>query len=257
MHTVLNVFFESKFIVFFTTLLKRFFNDGCMYRASALTLTSLLALVPLMLVSVSVLAAFPVFAKWGNGVQDFIFANFIPASGQIVQQYLISFVKQAGQLSIIGFIVLLVTAVLMLFNIEQAFNVIWRVETRRKGLFAFLLYWAILTLSPLLMGFSFALSSYIMSLPFIADAAITLGLVKWILIALPFLLAVFAFMILYIAIPNCRVPFKHGLTSAVIAAVLFELAKYGFTIYIRSFHTYEILYGALAAIPMFFLAIIT
>jgi len=244
---------DNKIIIFFSSLIKRFFNDGCMYRASALTLTSLLAVVPLMLVTFSVLAAFPVFSSWGTSIQDFIFANFVPASGTVVQQYLMQFVKQAGQLSVIGFGVLLVTAVLMLFNIEQAFNVIWRVEVRRRGLVAFLMYWAILTLAPILLGISLAVSSYLMSLSFIADAATKLGLMKWLLTLLPFLSAVLAFMILYVAIPNCSVPLKYGFMSALVAAILFEFAKYGFTYYIRSFHTYEILYGALAALPMFLL----
>jgi len=248
-----HFFSKNKYFLFLKALLHRFSMDGCMYRASALTLTSLLSVVPLMLVTVSVLAAFPVFAKFGDGIQTFIFNNFVPASGQVVQEYLNGFVSKAGQLSLIGIGVLLVTAVLMLFNIEQAFNVIWRVETRRKGLVAFLLYWAILTLSPLLLGFSLATSSYIISLPLIADTATKFGLMAILLGFLPFVLAVFAFMILYVAIPNCRVPLKDGFISAVITAVLFELAKYGFTFYIKSFNSYEILYGALAALPMFLL----
>lgn len=244
---------QSKLIRFIVTVFKRFFADGCMSRACALTYTSLLALVPLTLVSFFILAVFPVFASWGQSIQNFIFANFVPAAGEVIQQYLLGFVRQAGKLSIIGLVILMVTAVLMLFNIEQAFNVIWRVKRRRKGISAFLLYWALLTISPLLLGFSLALSSYIISLPLIAATVAKLGLLRLILAILPFLLALTAFTILYVAIPNCRVPFRYGLLSGLITGVLFEVAKFLFTFYLIEFHTYQILYGALAIIPVFLL----
>lgn len=221
-----------------------------MYRASALTFASLLAVVPLMLVSVSVLAAFPVFASFGQAIQDFVFNNFLPASGQVIQQYLLSFVHKTGQLSIMGLASLLVTAVLMIFTMEQAFNVIWRVEYRRRGIYAFLIYWAILTLSPLLLGLSLATSAYLLSLPFISNAAHLLGLTH-LLIFLPFFMSVVVFTILYVAIPNCRVPFGIGLLTATLISIAFELAKWGFAVYLGGFSNYQLLYGALSAIPAF------
>lgn len=234
-------------------VLQRFLADGCFSYASTLTFTTLLAVVPLMLVSISVLAAFPVFAQWGSSIQDFIFTNFVPTSGDAIQSYLLSFVKQAGQLSIVGLALLLLSAVLVLFNVEQAFNVIWRVHRQRKGIIAFLMYWAIITLSPLLMGLSFALTSYVISLPFIAVTAAKLGLIKLLLSVLPFILAVIAFTILYVAIPNCRVPARYAFLSGIIAGLLFEVAKYGFAFYLKSFNTYQVIYGALAAVPVFLL----
>lgn len=238
---------------FILTVLRRFIADGCFSYASTLTFTTLLAVVPLMLVGISVLAAFPVFAKWSSSIQTFIFFNFVPTSSDAIQSYLSSFVKQAGQLSVVGLALLLVSAVLVLFNIEQAFNVIWRVHRQRKGIIAFLMYWALITLAPLLMGLSFALTSYIISLPFIATTAAKLGLIKILLSILPFILAVITFTILYIAIPNCRVPARYAFASGIMAAVLFEIAKYGFAFYLTSFNTYQIIYGALAALPLFLL----
>ncbi|MFN7097857.1 MAG: YihY family inner membrane protein [Gammaproteobacteria bacterium] len=238
---------------FIVNVLRRFISDGCFSFASTLTFTALLAIVPLMLVSVSVLAAFPVFAQWGTSIQDFIFTNFVPTSSDAIQSYLLSFVKQAGQLSMVGLALLLVSAVLVLFNIEQAFNAIWRVHRQRKGIIAFLMYWALITLAPLLMGLSLALTSYVISLPFIATTAAKLGLIKLLLAILPFILAVVAFTILYSAIPNCRVPARAAFSSGIIAGILFEVAKYGFAFYLKSFNTYQVIYGALAAIPLFLL----
>ncbi len=235
---------------FFKAVIQRFFVDGCMYQASALTFASLLAVVPLMLVGVSVLAAFPGFSHFGVTIQDFIFSNFVPASGQVVQQYLLSFVHKSGQLSVMGIASLLVTAVLMMFTMEQAFNSIWRVRQRRRGIYAFLIYWAILTLSPLFLGLSFATSTYLLSLPSVAHIAQALGLTH-LLVLLPPAMATVVFTILYVAVPNCRVPYRIGLIVGAITAIAFELAKWGLTVYLRSFSNYQLLYGALSAIPAF------
>lgn len=242
-----NIYHFTKNVFF------RFINDGCTYRASALTYTTLLALVPLMLMMVLVLAAFPDFSSWGQTIQDFIFSNFIPATGDVIQSYIGGVIKQAGQLSAVGLVFLLITAVLMLFNIEQAFNVIWRVDKKRNGLSAFLLYWALLTLSPILMGLSLVISSYVISMSVIAGAVAKYGLIKIALPILPFILAVIAFTILYVAIPNCRVPLRYGFLSAVFTAALFEIAKSLFTLYLMSSRTYQVLYGALATVPIFLL----
>jgi len=241
----------SRFVVYVT---RRFIDDGCVYTASALTFTSLLSIVPLMSLSFTVLSAFPVFGEFAMQIEDFLFKHFVAASGEVIHEYLQSFVQQASQLSVIGLTFLFVTAVLLLFTIEQALNKIWRVRAKRKGIAAFLLYWAVLTLSPILLGASMAVSSYVFSLPFIAGTAESIGLSKTLVLTYaPFLLSAFGFTLLYVAIPNCFVSLWHGLVGGFFAAFLFEVAKYGFTFYITNFPTYELLYGALATIPIFFI----
>ena len=103
------------------------------------------------------------------------------------------------------------------------------------------------------MGVSLAISSYFFSISIIAGAVTKYGLLKIILTILPFVLSVIAFTILYVAIPNCRVPFRYGFISAIFSATLFQLAKYGFAIYLLNSRTYQILYGALAVLPIFLL----
>ncbi len=230
---------------------RRFTQDGCSYRAAALTFTSLLSLVPLMAVSFAIITAFPVFQAFEKRVQDFIFSNFVPASGQAVQHQLQLFASQASNLSGVGMLFLVITAVLVMFTIEQAFNAIWHVPTRRKGTSAFLLYWAVLTLAPILMGISLAVSSYLISLPLVTGTAQSLGLLEPMLALVPFLASWVTFTFLYVAVPNCYVPIRHGLGGAFIAAILFEVAKKGFAFYVTHFPTYKLLYGALATIPIF------
>ncbi len=240
-----------RFAYFCWHVCKRFFKDDCMYRASALTYTTLLALVPLMTVGFSIFMAVPKFKDWGFDVQNFIFNNFVPESGKVVQSYLQGFVQQAHNLSLIGMVFLVVTAVLMLFTIEQTLNHIWRVDNPRRGMRAFLMYWAILTISPLLVGASIALSTYFMSLNIVATTIQNVGFSGFLLPLIPFVLLVIAFTILYSAIPNCKVPVRFSVLGAIFAAVLFSAAKYGFTLYLTNFPTYKLLYGTFAVVPIF------
>ena len=140
---------------------------------------------------------------------------------------------------------------MMIVTIEGAFNTIWRVTKRRGGVSSFLLYWAILSLGPLLIGFGFLVSSYLISLPLLNDPSFDLGIKQYFLGGLPTILSVFAFTLLYVAVPNHRIPLGHGLIGGIVVAVLFELAKYSFTLFVKAFPSYQLIYGAFAVVPLF------
>lgn len=241
----------QKFWRFLRIVFNRFNEDGCAYRAAALTYTTLLSLVPLMAVSFAILSAFPVFKLLSAQIQNFIFDNFVATSSKAIQLYLQEILRQVGSLPLIGFLSLVITAILMMFNMDRAINEIWRVKERRKGISAIVLYWAVLTFAPLLLGISIAATSYLISLKFISEAATHLGLVNPILHVLPFVLSIILFAFFYAAIPNCHVPIRYAVISAIIAGFLFELAKGAFTFYVTNFPVYALLYGALASIPLF------
>jgi membrane protein len=94
-------------------------------------------------------------------------------------------------------------------------------------------------------------TSYLVSLPLFSDAAATLGVGRRLLSLAPLLASAAAFTMLYTVVPNRRVPIKNAIAGGVLAAILFEFAKRGFAFYLTSFPTYEAIYGALAAIPIF------
>jgi membrane protein len=199
-----------------------------------------------------VLSAIPFFHGMGGQIQSFIFSNFVPSTGATVQEYLQGFSLQARHLTWAGILALAVTAFLMLLNIEHAFNVIWHICRPRRGVPSFLLYWAILSLGPLLLGAGFAVSTYIASFSLLSGphplpgAATMLGM-------LPLLCSLAAFTLIYATVPNTRVPLRHALTGGLFAAVLFEAAKQLFGIYVSLFPGYELIYGAFAAVPLFLL----
>lgn len=133
-------------------LAHRFVTDKAPNSAAALTYTTLFAVVPMMTVMFSMLSLIPAFHGMGESIQTFIFRNFVPSAGEAVETYLKSFTTQARHLTWVGVVFLAVTAFTMLVTIEKAFNEIWRVRQPRRGVGRFLLYWAILSLGPLLLG---------------------------------------------------------------------------------------------------------
>lgn len=234
---------------FIRFVVRHFFEDDCTYRASALAFTTLLAIVPLMSVLLSILSSFPVFHTFREPVQDFIFSNFVPATGKVLQSYLVQFSNQVSQLSTTGVTFLVVTAILLLVTIENAMNQIWRVSVPRGGVSAFLLYWTILSLAPVLLGLSLVASSYVLSMPYIQAHQPPSFLWE----GLPFLLSFLGFSFLYIIVPNCRIKIANGLWGGLAAATLFETAKQGFAWYLTRYNSYQLLYGAFAIIPIFFI----
>ncbi len=232
---------------------QHFLRDNCRQHAAALTFTTLFAVVPMMTVVFTALAAVPSLKHVSGDVQKFIFENLVPSTGETVQAYLAEFSHQASQLTIVGVAMLFVTAIMMLVTVERAFNDIWQVRAPRQGMMSFLRYWAVLSLGPFLLGAGFLLSSYLMSLRVLSDTADLVRHVVPGLGLIPVLFTTLGFTLLYTTVPNCRVPLRAGLISGIVAAGLFELAKRGFGLFITSFSSYELVYGAFAAFPVFLL----
>ncbi|MFT6352358.1 MAG: membrane protein [Neptuniibacter pectenicola] len=248
----MNRLFNHPYLLFLRYLFTQFRHNQGVLNSAALTYTTLFAVVPLMTVSYAMLAAVPSFQGVGQELQGWVFQNFVPTTGAVVQDYLTDFSSQARKLTAVGIGVLAVTSIMMMKNIEAAFNRIWRVSEPRKGLSSFLLYWAILSLGPILIGLGLLLTSYIASLPFISSATELVGKGR-LLSLLPMLFSAAAFTLIYVAVPNCRVPFKSALLGGVVVALLFESAKRGFTAFVTQFPSYELIYGAFAAVPLFLL----
>lgn len=235
---------------FILYLARQFVINKGVLNASALTYTTLFAVVPLMTVSYAMLAAIPSFQNAGPQLQGWIFENFVPATGAVVQEYLSDFAAQASKLTAVGLIFLFITSIMMMKNIEAAFNRIWRVSEPRKGMSSFLLYWAVLSLGPILIGVGLLVSSYIASLSLFTSASELVGRAR-LLSALPVAMSAAAFTLLYAAVPNCKVPLRNAVIGGLVVALLFETAKRAFAFFVTQFPSYELIYGAFAAVPLF------
>ncbi|WP_257265439.1 YihY family inner membrane protein [Endozoicomonas sp. ONNA2] len=243
----------SSFQRFVTAVIKRFLDNHSIENAAALTYTTLFAVVPLMTVTYSILSAVPSLNDVGDTIQNFIFTSFVPSTGEMVQSYLNDFSQQARKLTGIGIAFLLVTSFLMLRTIDRALNNIWQVAHVRRGISGFLLYWAILSLGPVLLSVGFLATSYLASLKLVSDTTAILGGEQWLLRLMPIFLSTLVLTLLYTAVPNRKVPVGHALAGAIFVAILVELAKVGFTLFITLSPTYHLIYGAFAAVPLFLL----
>ncbi len=241
---------EHKGLLFY--FIRRVKREQIQVVAGYLSYVCLMSLVPLIVVMFSVMTAFPLFAELQEHIEQFVYQNFVPSAGDVLQQYLTGFVDNASKMSAVAISFLFVAALLLISSIDTTFNKIWRVTDKRRSITSFAMYWMVLTLGPILVGASIALSSYIVSLVAV-DEYDVLGLFDILLRLLPILSSIIAFIILYIAVPNKAVPFKFALSGAIVAGVLFELAKKAFALYITAFPSYQVIYGALSAIPIIFL----
>ena len=233
---------------------KSFTNNKGVENAKSLTFTSLFAVVPLLTLTVAILSAFPSFQVFGNQIEGMIFDRLLPSSSEQLEEYIASFASQAKNLTWVGALMLMATAYLMLVNIERNFNNIWGVGELRKGLHSFLLYWSVLSLSPLLLGIGFAMSSYITSLSLVqtitqvSDSVAGGSSLR--LVLFPMFLTTLAFTLLYVAVPNCGVRIRHAMVGGLVVAISFSLAKKIFTWFISK-ASYELVYGTFAALPIF------
>lgn len=239
-------------VAFLKQLAHTFFETGCQKGAAALTYMTLFAIVPLLTVLYSVFSIIPAFSGASENLMALVFRNFVPEVSQGLQTYLREFSAQARSLSGVGVLMLVVTAYFMLTNIEKTFNVIWGVHKPRRGLSSFLLYWAVLTIGPLFLGLGIAISTYLLSLKFILNKYDTLGISAFVFRILPFVLTASAFTLLFVAVPNCRVPFRYGVFGGAVTAVVFELLKFGFSIIVTRLN-FHMVYGAFAVVPLFLL----
>jgi membrane protein len=239
---------RERLILFGRFLLRRFLDDRCFESAGALAYTTMFALVPFAAVVLALLSAFPAFDAWTTRVTEFIFANFVPASARGLEDKLAGFAQSAQQLTGPGVIALVVSVLLTMWSIEQAFNRIWRVPSARPKLVRFLIYWTLLTLGSLVTVAALTATSALFSVPELAGVeASSLG--EYLLRYLPVLLELVAFTCAYWLIPHRTVQLRFAFAGGLLATVLFEWLKWGLAIYLRG-ASYDQLYGAMAALPI-------
>ncbi|QOT77730.1 YihY family inner membrane protein [Cupriavidus basilensis] len=221
--------------------------------AASLTFTTVLAVVPVLTVAFALLAAFPVFREFRSATESFLFQNLIPGNvSNSITSYLGQFAKNAKGLTAVGLGGLMVTSVLTMLTVEDALNAIWRVKQRRPLAQRVLVFWAVLTLGPVLIGASLSISSYLISVSagYVGTMPFGLGLVVGLT---PVLLSALAFAFLYTAVPNANVEWRDAIAAGLVAALAFELAKRGFGYFVTHIPTYTAVYGTFAALPIFLL----
>lgn len=231
-------------------VVRRFTADRGLQIASSLTYTSLLSIVPLLVVSLAILSGFGAFADMKEVVKTAVLDAVLPNAGSQAGDHIDQFLGNAQSLTGPGLAGIAVTALMLLSTIEGTFNRIWRVKSPRSLTIRILRYWSALTLGPVLLGASLSLTSYFFAA---ADDDIMRSAVRHVSHFVPMILQWVAFTLLYLVIPNAPVRLHHAVVGGFVAAALFESLKLGFAVYIDNADNFRVIYGALAAIPIFLL----
>ena len=242
---------DNKICAFAWFVVRRFSEERVPQAAASMTFTTLLALVPVLTVMIAVASIFPVFDRWSDSFVSFVNQTIVPQGADMVFDYIDAFRDQANRLTAIGSVMLVVTSLMLIRTIDNAFNRIWRVNTQRPWMMQFLVYWALLTFGPLSLGvgISFMVGS-------VQDSVLSSGAQQW-TDALK-TAARLAFMTvllwgLYRFVPNRFVPARQAFVGALITAFCLETARFLFTWYMGNFDGYRSIYGAFAAVPFFLL----
>jgi membrane protein len=232
---------------FIKEVFRQFFVNETPLSASSLAYTTLLSLVPFMAVVVTVFSAFPMFENVSVQIQNFIFSNFVPTAGEVVQEYIIGFVEKSRNLKISMALAIFVTSILMMHTMEKALNRIWDAKPSGNLIKKVVMYWTVLTMGPILVGGGIALTSVLFN--YEGFNSIKIYVLKF----LPIMASTIGFFFIYLIVPNRKVSWKSAFIGAITAAILFEMAKRGFAWYVATFPSYQRVYGTLATIPIFLL----
>jgi len=231
-------------------LTRRFREARLGVSAGSLTFTTMLAIVPLFAVGLAVFAAFPVFGKFQDTIQRWLIESLVPESiARQVLSYLTQFSRKASRLGSVGLVAVLMSAVFLMVTIERTLGQIWGLQRQRPLPQRVLLYWSAITLGPLFLGASLAITSYVVTASQnVVD--VLPGPIRWLLDSFEFVLLTACVSGLYFYVPFTRVRWRHAITAGFLVAGALELAKKLMAFYLLQVPTYSLIYGAFAALPI-------
>lgn len=230
---------------------RRFHDERCAQTAAALSFATLVALVPMIAVTLALISKFPFAAGLGEALERFLLANLLPEkAGDIIAKYVGQFAHRVDRVTLLGIGALGATALAQMLTIEHAFNSIWGVRKRRPVVHRVAFHVLAMMLGPLLFGGSLILLTYV--------ASASLGLVnepRWVTLmvskGLYFVVTSVLFGIVFWALPYTKVVKWHAAAGGLAAAFGFAGLQYLFALYVVRFSGYTVLYGGFYAIPVF------
>jgi membrane protein len=235
------------------TLRERFREDHLGLTASSLTFTTLIALVPLVTVTLAVFSAFPMFASFQGALEKYFLQSLVPdAIAKPVLGSLTQFASKAARMGSLGLVLLLLTALALMLTIDRALNAIWRVREARPFAQRVLVYWGGLTLGPLVLGVSLSLTVSVLSVGKGVFGTAPGG-VALLLDIVEFLLLAGGMATLFHYVPNTHVRWRHAWAGGVFVAAGLEVAKRVLAWYVGQVPTFSAVYGAFASVPIFLL----
>lgn len=221
--------------------------------AGGLTFTTVMSVVPLLVVSFALFARVPSLKKFGEAIREHLLSGLLPAGiARTVLKYLGQFAGNASGLTMVGSAVFAVSALVLLLSVENTFNRIWQVKKQRPVLRRLVLYLALLLIGPVLIGSSLWAAAWLL----VASGELAGGRAPWLTDAIrfgPLLLATLGFSCLFRFVPHADVRWRDAITGGLLAGIAFNLGKQGFAIYLANMPTHRTIYGNFAPLLAFLL----
>jgi membrane protein len=238
---------------FVSRVAMRMRDVGLARTASSLSFTTLLAVVPMATIALAFVARFPMFESWFAALEAFVFKNMLPGSAaSVIHEYVLGFAEQAARLTGVSIVLIAATAGLAISTVEREINLIWGIRRRRPLARRVLVYFVGLTAGPVLLGASISLTTW-----FVGESLAVVPIRKTqsdlILRMLPFVFGTAGLTLLYKVVPARRVRWGPALVGGVTCGLALEAAKYAFAWYLTRVNNYQLIYGAVAALPVFLL----
>ena len=221
-------------------LISMFFEDGCTIWASTNSLVTLFSIVPLIAISFPIVSSFQIFADTKAKVVEFIIKYIVPAASSVIVDYINKFVENSSGINIYGMFSFILISMSLMISIEHSFNAVWKVKKSRKITSKLTVYWTAITITPILIGFSFFISNFFPDLRANSFAQYLYNLWGEIF---PVLLVWLAFFVLYKLMPNKEVKSIPAIIGSFFAAIFWEIGKRTFSFFIGHFANYEQIYG--------------
>jgi membrane protein len=251
---MLNVKLYKKYLNvlknYFIWVIKEYIRKDCPTVAASMTLTSLFAIVPVFFIIINVLNSFDAFNSLSVNIQDFVFENMLPATATTVQHYIVNISNNMVTLPVVSVLFVLLIIFMMIKKLEVTLNKIFYVKKSRPIVQSILVYWALMTMGPFLLGFVFISSMYVLSMTWFFTG---LGFEQYILGGFSLVFLIAGFFVIYKILPNTRINSWVVLVASIVVAIVFTLAKKIFSVYMFYVPTYSVIYGSLSLIPIFIL----
>ena len=224
---------------------------GLARTAGSLAFTTLLGLVPLATVALEFVARFPVFEQWLDTLEGYLLKHMLPGSADaVVHTYIGEFTDKAAGLTGVSIVFIAVTAAMVIATVEREINAIWGSPIKRPLARRLLVYALGATVGPVLVGASISVTTWLVTQS-IAAVPMRNSMAEIAVLPLPLVFSTIALALLYASAPTGRVPWQHAFAGAFAASLAFEAAKHGYAFYLTSVPTYKLVYGTLAALPVF------
>lgn len=229
----------------------RLCDVGLARTASSLSFTTLLGVVPLATVAFTVVSHVPIFEGWLSALEAFLLRQLLPTMAYgVLHAHLTAIIDKATRLTGVSVVLLSVTAFFVTATIEREINLIWGIRRRRRLARRLLVYVLGITAGPLVVAATLAaLTSFMVDVG--ASRPLRFVFAQQVLKPLPLAIFTLALTLGYALLPARRVPWRHALVGAFAAAIGLTGAKELFGLYLAQVPTYEMVYGALAAVPVF------